>query len=101
MYNSLKSEVVVPYTLHSFVSKDGTGKKTFNDSSRMCYPAGDTKVITNKAGQEQVSTAQLYLDGTYNINDMDEVTFEDKRRPVLNVKTYYEKGIPSLKVVYL
>lgn len=102
MYKSVKAWLNIQFTLHSFVKRDGTGKATYTDEDQKCYAEGKVVVVTSKTGQEQTSTAQLYVDGSLAITDFDEVTFEGRRRPIVTINTFYDgNGKPDIKVVYL
>lgn len=89
-------------TIKRFSKRDGTGAITYLASvDSKCYVDGKVQVITNSAGVEVVSTRQLYVDGNTAIAELDNVIFEGKELPVKGVSTFYDNGLPDLKVVYI
>ena len=67
----------------------------------LCYPVGDTKLVTSTSGAEVTSMSQLYIDGDVPITVKDSVVFEGEERPVLRISNYYRNGKVDLKVVFL
>lgn len=102
MYNSIKQWMNIPVTIKRFNKRDGTGAITFlGPVDSKCYVDGKVQVITNSLGVEVISTRQLYVDGSTEIAELDNVIFEGKELPVKGVSTFYENGLPDLKVVYI
>ena len=102
MYDSIKDWIDVPIKLMPFSKYDGMGDKEFGQTLNiLCYPVGDIKVVSNELGVDVTSNTQLYIDGSQNISELDNVIFEGKERPIKAITTYYRNGIPDIKVVYL
>lgn len=102
MFNSLKSWIDVPFVLKPFIKRSGTGTKQFSeDVNLLCYPQSDNILITTTDGAEVTSSTQLYVDGTVTIKVTDNIVFEGAERPIKHIATYYRKGVPDIRVVYL
>lgn len=102
IYASIKEWINVPFIIRPFVKRGGDGTKQFADnSSAMCYPVGNVKLVTDTAGSEITSTTQLYVDGNVSIKVTDNVIFSGEERPVLRVASFYRDGVEDIKVVYL
>ena len=67
----------------------------------MCYPVGDTKLVTDVSGIQKVSTMQLYVPGTEGIKVNDTVLIGGEERAIYRITSYYREGVVDLKVVYL
>ena len=52
-------------------------------------------------GVEVTSTGHLYVPGDEPIKYSDMVVFEGREREILRINTYYCKGVPDVKVVYI
>lgn len=102
MFGSIKSWLNLPATIIPFDRRTGTGAKIFGAPVDIkCYAEGSMKVVTNAAGSEIVSSKQLYVDGTVEVKELDNIIFEGVERPVQAISTYYMNGVPNVKVVYL
>lgn len=102
MYASLQEWINVPYQYRPFVKYNGAGVKQFGDTiSSVCYPVGDTKLVTDVSGVQKVSTMQLYVLGTESIKPTDAVIFDSEERSIYRVTSYYRDGVVDIKVVYL
>jgi hypothetical protein len=102
MYNSLKSWINLPVTIHRCVGRNGTGAKQYAEPvSTLCYAQGESVVVTNAQGEEVVSNSQLYFDGNTLISIIDKITFENVDCDIKSINTFYRDGKADLKVVYL
>ena len=102
MYASLRKWINVPYQYRPFLKYNGAGVRQLGDPvDSMCYPVGDTKFATDVSGAQKVSTMQLYVPGTENINVNDTVVIAGEERAIYRITSYYREGTVDLKVVYL
>lgn len=102
MYNSLKAWACIPVIIKPFVKRTGTGSKIYGEPiCTTCYADGKVKVVTDNTGTEVVSNKQLYIDGSIQITEMDCVVFEGAERSIKSLSTFYDKGRPSIRVVFI
>ncbi len=85
-----------------YIKRTGTGAKVLGNPVNMaCYAEGKIQVVTNKEGKEVVSNKILYVDGLTEIDELDNVVFEDRETEVKAIGYYYRNGQPDIKLVYL
>lgn len=102
MYKSLQKWLKVPVQIYKFVTRDGDGiKQTGQILSVECSPISEYKVVKNAEGKEIVSKHQLYFNGDVNVGAKDTIVFEEAMHSIQSISTFYDKGVPVLKVVYL
>lgn len=105
MYRSVKAWLKVPVQVKRFIKRSGTGAKIYADEilEYKCYPQACAEVVVNADGEEAKSMTKFYVDGSCEISSSDNVIYEGKERPIINVTTYYDgrTGLPDIKVVYL
>ncbi len=102
MYNSIRKWMTLPAQVIPFIRRDGTGTKLFKDPvDHLCYAEGTIQVVTDSKGVEVVSNLSIYFEGSTDISELDAVVFENKKRDIRAISTFYDKGVPDLKVVYL
>lgn len=102
MYESLKSWIDVPVAIKPFIKRSGTGAAEFGELTHTkCYPHCEVNTVTNWRGEEVVSNRQLYLDGSETISNVDVLIFEGEELAVQSISTFYRKGVPDIKVVYV
>lgn len=102
MYESLKEWIDVPVTIKPFEKRSGTGAVTFGKPvDTYCYPHCEVTTVTNWQGEEVVSNRQLYIDGKEVISNVDVLIFEGEELAVQSISTFYRKGVPDIKVVYV
>jgi hypothetical protein len=102
MLKSLKSWLTLSATIKPFVSRSGTGAKTFGVSANVsCYAEGKVQVVTNAEGKEVVSNMQLYVDGDTVVAERDNIIFNSKESEVQAIGYFYRNGVVDIKVVYL
>lgn len=102
MYDSLKSWMDLTAVRKPYIKRSGTGAKTFGEPVNMnCYAEGKVQVVTNKEGKEVVSNKILYIDGSTEIDELDNVIFEGRETEVKAIGYYYRNGQVDIKLVYL
>lgn len=102
MFKSLKNWINLPAQIRPFLSRTGTGLKTYGALvDILCYAEGKVELIKDSSGVEVVSNSRLYVDGLTNISVLDMVIFEGKEAPIQNIGSFYRKGTVDIKVVYL
>lgn len=102
MYESLKKWINLPAQIKPFIRRNGTGTKLYGDAVDIrCYAEGKVVVVTDNSGTEVVSNKQLYVDGSVNISELDCIVFEGSEKSIKSIGTFYRKGKPDIKVVYL
>lgn len=102
MFSSIKPWINVPYQYKPFTKYSGSGTKMYDGVvDSFCYPSSDIKVVTDMNGVEVTSTGHLYVPGDEPIKYSDMVVFEGREREILRINTYYRKGVPDVKVVYI
>lgn len=102
MFKSLLPWVNVPFIYKPFVSRNGSGEKQFGTAkTSVCYPSGEVTMISDRDGKEIVSMTRLYVPGTCDIQERDNVVFEGHETEIKTIKYFYSNGIVDIKVVYL
>ncbi len=102
MFKSLKAWMNLPVTIKPFVKRTGTGSKEFSASlSKLCYAEGKVQLVKSKEGKEVVSHKQLYIDGSVELSELDNVIFEGKESEIQAIAYFYRNGVADIKVVYL
>jgi len=85
-----------------YIKRSGTGAKTFGEPANMnCYAEGKVQVVTNKEGKEVVSNKILYVDGSTEIEELDNVIFEGRETEIKAIGYFYRGGQVDMKLVYL
>ena len=89
-------------SIKPFIKRDGTGSIQYGQIANIkCYAEGKVTVVTDRTGAEVVSDKQLYIDGSISISELDSVTFESSEYSIKSIGTFYTKGKPDMRVVYL
>lgn len=102
MYASLKSWINVPITIKPFLKRSATGDKLFGESRiALCYPKGEVSVVRNWQGVEVESHNQLFIDGSVEVTELDNIIFENKEVPVQTISNFYRDGVIDIRVVYI
>ena len=102
MFKSLKSWLNIPVTIKTCTSRDGTGAKQFSGThTEVCYAEGKVVVTKNGEGKEVVSNKQLYLNGSVDLSETDNIIFEGNETEISAIGYFYRNGVVDLKVVYL
>ena len=85
-----------------YIKRSGTGTKTFGEPVNMkCYAEGKVQVVTNKEGKEVVSNKILYVDGSTEIDELDNVIFEGRETEIKAIGYFYRGGKADVKLVYV
>ena len=102
MFKSLKDWMNFPFQYKPFIRYNGAGTAQYGDVVNVrCYPVGDLRVVTDVDGAEVTSTTQLYVDGSVQINVLDQVIFNTAARKIIRVNDFYRNGVVDIRVVYL
>lgn len=89
-------------SIKPFIKRDGTGAIQYGPEVNIkCYAEGKVTVVTDRTGAEVISDKQLYIDGSTIISELDNVIFENSENSIKSIGTFYTKGKPDIKVVYL
>lgn len=92
----------MPVAIKPFVSYTGTGTSVYGEPvTTMGMVTGKVTRVVNTTGVEVTSMQQVYLDGSVDITVKDLIVFEGKELAIESINTFYWRGLPDLKVVYL
>jgi len=71
-------------TIEPFTGVNAYGEPQYGAAADyQAYVQYKTKLVRNAAGQETVSTAQVYLDGSVNVGIQDRIALPDGSQPVI------------------
>lgn len=85
-----------------YIRRTGTGTKVFGEPVDIkCYAEGKIQVVSNKEGKEAVSNKTLYVEGTEELNELDNIVFEGRESEIKAIGYYYRNGKSDIKLVYL
>ena len=85
-----------------YIRRTGTGTKVFGEPVDIkCNAEGKIQVVSNKDGKEVVSNKTLYVEGTEELNELDNIVFEGRESEIKAIGYYYRNGKPDIKLVYL
>lgn len=102
MYKSVRRWLLLTAVRKPYIKRSGTGAKIFAEPVSMkCYASGKVQVVSNKDGKEVVSNKTLYLDGTEEISELDNIIFEGVETDIKAIGYFYAGSGVDLKVVYL
>lgn len=102
MYKSLKSWLKVPIQIKPFVKRDGTGTASYADTIETYgYIEGGVKLISDSKGAEVISTSQIFLEGSTRLSELDLIIIDGVEHSIKTISTFYDRGKPDIKVVYL
>ena len=102
MYKSIEAWIDVPVVVKPFQGRTATGDKVFGEPyTVMCYPQGEVNIVRNWQGVEVVSHNHLFMDGDAKVTKLDNIIFEGEDLPVQAISSFYRKGKPDIKVVYV
>jgi hypothetical protein len=81
------------------VSVDGYGKSTYATSRTLrCRVAKKVRMVRNAAGEETVSSTQVWLDDVYGVEVDDKLTLPDGTAPTILFVETFETLLPHEKV---
>ena len=89
-----------------YAGQDFLGDDSWNAGVEYnCHIEGQSRLIRDPAGQERVSSAQVYLDGAYNITVKDLVVlperFDPRSPPIMSVERMTDENGPHKEVLML
>ena len=106
MIKSLKTFLKNSVSVKPFQSRDGAGDASYGTEQILkCYVVSKITTVVNAQGKEVISNIQTYLDGedsfVAGITDNDLFILNDKSYSVKTISDFYDRGVLSLRVVYI
>lgn len=102
MYSSLKPWIDIPYQLKPFIKRSGTGAAQYGEpQDKKCYPEAKIVLTKNSKGAEVISSHQLYVDGSTEVDVRDLIIFEGSEWSIISINSFYRAGKVDIRVIYL
>lgn len=99
----LKALMLQSITVKPRTAQNSYAEATYGTAvTRTCRIEQTKRLVRDAAGQEVVSSTQVYLDDVYSTAVTSEVTLPDGTKPdIITVDVHYDEVGPSHEVLYL